>query len=559
MPTPVSPDRLEHHLKRIKYDPNKTKFLVDGFRYGFKIKHEGTLTEEEPDNDQSIRDYPQAAKEKIDGEVSKGRMMGPFDTPPFEKFHVSPIKLRKKVELGKFRLIHNLSWPYDETSVNGGIDEKHKEVNYSSVHVAIKMIMKHEKGVVTRKTDIKDAFKLIPVHPDDHWKLGLKLQGKYYYDVTLPMGCGSSCQIFEEFTTALEAIAKHDIDQEMTHYLDDFFFVDPTVARSLENRVKFDEICEDIGIPQAPNKKTDPATDTEFLGVKLDSKSWTASLPLQKLEAYTQEVEKALKCKKLKQHELQELVGKLAFASLVVPARAFLRRLLDRTNSMANRNSKVKVTVGMREDLATWLQFLKQYNGTTFFRALEVLPSTYLNMGADASKEGYGATFGKRWIQERYTGDWRALFEDKKIGITILELYPIYALIGVFGHKLRNATVLFHSDNTGVVEVLNKQTSSSRVAMRIVRPLVLLLIKHNIALRSVHVPGINNVVPDTISRFQETPEFLRQNNMLPHPEEIPHQFKSSNFKIKQTKTCSKPGAQPPEQYITHIGKSSKNS
>ena len=33
MPTPVSPDRLEHHLKRIKYDTNKTKHLADGFRY----------------------------------------------------------------------------------------------------------------------------------------------------------------------------------------------------------------------------------------------------------------------------------------------------------------------------------------------------------------------------------------------------------------------------------------------------------------------------------------------------------------------------------------------
>ena len=83
----------------------------------------------------------------------------------------------------------------------------------------MKLIMKHKRGAVTRKTDIKDAFKLMPVHPDDHWKLGLKLNGKYCYDVTLPMGCASSCQIFEEFTTALQAIAQHDIGQDMTHYL----------------------------------------------------------------------------------------------------------------------------------------------------------------------------------------------------------------------------------------------------------------------------------------------------------------------------------------------------
>ena len=71
----------------------------------------------------------------------------------------------------------------------------------------------------------------------------------------------------------------------------------------------------------------------------------------------------------------------------------------------------------------------------------------------------YGATFGKYWIQDKYTG---------------------------------------------VVEVINKQTSASKVAMRIVRPMFLLLIKHNVSLRSMCVLGIKDIVPDTESRFQET-------------------------------------------------------
>ena len=84
-------------------------------------------------------------------------------------------------------------------------------------------------------------------------------------------------------------------------------------------------------------------------------------------------------------------------------------------------------------------------------------------MGADASRIGYGATFGKCWIQEKYEGDWRRMFDNSKIGITTLELYHIYARIGVFGRKLRNSTVVFHSGNTGMVDVINKQTTSSRV------------------------------------------------------------------------------------------------
>ena len=84
--------------------------------------------------------------------------------------------------------------------------------------------------------DVQSAFKLIPAHPDEHWKLGLKLRGKYCYDATLTMGCKNSCQVFEKFTTALEGIAKQDIDQEITYYLDDFS-VDLSTSRLLENRV----------------------------------------------------------------------------------------------------------------------------------------------------------------------------------------------------------------------------------------------------------------------------------------------------------------------------------
>ena len=83
--------------------------------------------------------------------------------------------------------------------------------------------MRHPKGALTRKTDIKDAFKIIPVHPDDYHKLGLQIGGYYYYDMTLTQGGGSSCQIFEEFSTALEAINKYYTEQDSTHYLDDFF------------------------------------------------------------------------------------------------------------------------------------------------------------------------------------------------------------------------------------------------------------------------------------------------------------------------------------------------
>ena len=115
----------------------------------------------------------------------------------------------------------------------------------------------------------------------------------------------------------------------------------------------------------------------------------------------------------------------------------------------------------------------------------------------------------------------------------MLELYPILALIGTFGSKLENHSILFHSDNEGVVEIINKQTSSSKkpVIMNIVRPLVLLLMQHNILLMSCHIPGIRNKLCDAISRFQVTPSLLRHHNMNNVPSVIPDQYKSGFFRL----------------------------
>ena len=316
------------------------------------------------------------------------------------------------------------------------------------------------------------------------------------------------------------------------NYLDDFFFVDENIVVSLANKAKFDALCEDLGVLQAPHKMTPPSLLTEFLGINIDSGEWKASLPQEKVQDGVELLNGASASKKMPLLAVQSLVGKLSFASTVVPARAFLRRLIDRMKGVTKPWYQIKVTQEMVQDLQTWLDFMSQYNGVTFFRALNMIPDNHLNMGADASKAGYGATFGKYWVQERYKGDWVRMFEKGHIGITTLELYPILVLIGMFGHKIKNSTVVFHSDNDGVVKVLNKQSSTNKIIMSIVRPLVLLLMRHNIMLKSKHIPGLKNVLCDLISRFQATPEVLSRYGMNMKPEEVPNRLKCSNFKLR---------------------------
>lgn len=78
-------------------------------------------------------------------------------------------------------------------------------------------------------------------------------------------------------------------------------------------------------------------------------------------------------------------------------------------------------------------------------------------------------------------------------------------------HLLKN--IFFHSDNSAAVFIINTQSSKDKTVTDILRPLVLTLISFNIHLRAQHIPGIYNVLPDHISRFQVTRALLNHHNM----------------------------------------------
>ena len=128
-------------------------------------------------------------------EVNAGRIAGPFKDPPFNNFKISPLSLREKSTPGKYRLLHNLSYPYDQNSVNLGIPQKYKSVKYATVLDAVS-IMNSMPGCFLAKSDIASAFRIVPLHPDSYHLMGFTINGEYFYDKALPMGCAVSCAIF---------------------------------------------------------------------------------------------------------------------------------------------------------------------------------------------------------------------------------------------------------------------------------------------------------------------------------------------------------------------------
>ena len=460
-------------------------------------------------------------------ELQLGRIDGPFKDPPFPNFKSSPLAVREKHQSGKFRLLHNLSYPYDERSLNFNIPKEASEVSYATINDAIKYIQECHPHAYMAKSDISEAFRLIPLHQSQYHLTGFHWKG-FYFDKCLPQGCSSSCRIFEHFSDSLKWILEHKFNvQNIVKYLDDFLFIANTKSECQRALKAFTHLCSDIGVPLAPHKTIEPTNIITFLGIELDSISMYARLPIEKLNRYTQEIESFITKNKITLRELKSLIGMLQFATRVVtPGRPFLRRMYDLTMQANNPFHFVRITKSVKLDLQIWLSFLNRYNGMTIIREPSISDSHNLHFYSDSSKFAFGATYGSYWIQ----GTWPLIWQNEDIAV--LELYPIFIAVCIFAVKIRNSRITFHCDNQAIVTIINKQTSKDPTIMQIIRPLVLTLLEHNITFKAEHIPSNKNVLCDKISRLQVSPTLLRRYGMKPDPIIIPDHLKPENFKLQ---------------------------
>lgn len=234
-----------------------------------------------------------------------------------------------------------------------------------------------------------------------------------------------------------------------------------------------------------------------FAGIELDSVLMEARLPLDKLNRCSTLLLEFLRRKKATLREVQSLTGLLNFAcSVIVPGRAFSRRLIDLTVGIQCPHHLIRLSKDVKEDLKIWQSFLAKFNGRSFFLEETWYSSTKLDLYTDASGAvGFGAIFGSRWC----FGKWPASWSYRNIAI--LEFYPIVLSLYLWGHAMRNRCALFFTDNESLVHVINKQSSKDKSLMFFVRKLVLICLEYNIVFKAKHIAGVKSRLADSLSRL----------------------------------------------------------
>ena len=182
LPTPIRSDRLNKLL--VGYP--KAQLFKDGFEKGFLFDFRGNETPLNSTNSLSAMANAEEVTKKIEHELKMGRLAGPYDNVPCDNFKCFPLALREKFPTPpphlpkKYRLLHNMSYPYNEDSVNFNIPKTSSTVQYANIQSAIWQIQKHSPKAFMAKADISDAFRLLPLHPSQYHLAGFSWNNKFY-------------------------------------------------------------------------------------------------------------------------------------------------------------------------------------------------------------------------------------------------------------------------------------------------------------------------------------------------------------------------------------------
>ena len=370
----INPDKLREMALDCGYKNVKhLDKIVDNIRNGAKIGCHGACRN--PTTAKNTAGcYADGYKisDAVASWIKKGFVKGPIpmkEVPKEAKF--SALMTRPKPN-GSCRIILNLSAP-KKKSVNDGIDKKEYPAKMSSTTEWLRVLKKAGRGCYILKVDWSDAYKHIPVHPDDLDLQWFEWLGMAFMELCLIFGSVSSPGLFDELAKLILFIVlrKAGFPRDMAiQHLDD---ICAAMSKSqVDLLYKLDEtffqVAKELGLELAPRSDPDksfgPSQKGTVLGVEYDTVSWTWGIPQDKLARLVVGLQKAAEAESIQQDEIWSLVGKIIHVRPLIPSGKFnIVHLLKANAHSQVRTDMVPVTEKLRKQLSFWRDILPLCSG----------------------------------------------------------------------------------------------------------------------------------------------------------------------------------------------------
>ena len=372
--------------------------------------------------------------------------------------------------------------------------------------------------------DISAAYRSVSVHPD-HWKyqgVSWVLDGQQVYmqDTRVCFGLKNAPFLYSHISNFVVRCMYRRGYMRIVNYLDDFIVLGDSFKACQEAQGVLIHLLISLGFYISWKKCTSPSSFTRYLGIDFDSTTMTISLPTDKMEKLHKELEFYDGRRRATKRQLQRLCGILSQCGKVVKgSRTFSRRVIDLLKNLSDGNPRVNLTEGFRKDLIWWKEFSQIFNGTICCISYNFGQGPELF--TDASQMGYGIVCQEDWQAGWFNRDtspsWVSGLNNshlhwKNIGcdtsnINVLELILIHMALERLGMEWSNVHVICRTDNTQVMQCINKGISSNTDAMGLLRDIFWLCVCYNIHLTARHIKGVDNIIADGLSRLHSPTSF----------------------------------------------------
>ena len=410
---------------------------------------------------------------------------------PCQNQFVSNVFLVRK-KSGGMRPIINLK------RLNRFIEKTHFKMEY-----LLSFLPSLRRGMFMTSLDLSDAYFTLPIDPEFRKYPRFLWSGQLFEFRCL---CFGLCSAPRVFTKVLKPVFTQLRREGIccSPYIDDSIYADEDNIIASRNTGRAKELLESLGFVVNWEKSSlIPSTKITHLGFVIDTFSMSVSLPCEKINRLKSTCLELLTAKIVSVRAIAQVTGLIVSSFLAIRfGQLHYRNLelfkLKHLRSCRDYDSLVVIEEDVILELRWWLDNVDTHNGRSISNILG-LDGSEFDLYTDASKSGWGAAlvqYGEVVLSA--SGHWSAAESSEHINL--LELRAVQFGLQCFEQRL-SGSIYVHCDNTSAIAYINHYGGCHNTQLNsLSRSIWLWCIGRGLDLKAVYVPGVENVLADSLSR-----------------------------------------------------------
>jgi len=378
----ISPIKVDVFKKYVKDHPNQSfvQSVVRGLKKGFwpwadtsDPSFPTTYDGSRQGSRITSEDKAKFIRQQCEDEMELERWSKPFGGKLLPGMHSAPINAVPKSTPGKFRLIVDQSrGPH---ALNSTIPKSQVKVQLDNIHDLGNELLAARKKYPNRKlclfkSDVKSAYRQLPMHPLWQIKQAIPIDGQYHIDRCNTFGNRGGGWNWDSINSSVNwiATAKKGVSG-LLGYVDDNFgwefernkkFYRPYNKHLPTKQARLLELWDELGIPHDEEKQLS-GPSLPILGYHVDANAMTVKVPDEKKAKVIELLRSnAHAGKPYTLNELQSVAGSVGSALSLYPRlRPGLRVLFDEMAAQEGGTTKLRVTKPVARSLSSLADFLE--------------------------------------------------------------------------------------------------------------------------------------------------------------------------------------------------------